>query len=168
MTRIEENAYAAGLVDGEGTITLSAKHSDTNSYSYRFPIVSVSSTTMTFLSFLKANYGGHICRHKKSKEHHSQAYSWRVIYDNAILFLIKILPYMKEPEKIRRAKLIVKNYKDVTIRNGKYSEEQLIAKHKFEHEFFYNTPDIHFNMDKEIVHANMKILDQHVPAPPHV
>lgn len=53
-----------------------------------------------------------------------------------------ILPYMKEPEKIKRAQLIVNEYKQLTPRNGKYSKEQLSKKLNFEERFFHPSASI--------------------------
>jgi hypothetical protein len=165
ITKMEENnIYAAGLLDGEGTITMCLSGSKNRS---RYPVVSISSTTIELLTFLKENYGGVICFHKKYKEHHNNAYSWKLVYNNAINFLYCILPYIKEPEKIRRAKLIIEKYKILTKRNGKYSITEQEAKNNFMKEFFHNTPDIqNKNMDEEIVHSNMKILGTSVPPGP--
>lgn len=50
-------AYTAGIIDGEGTITLTKIHS---SNEFRYPVVSVSSTTYSFLEYLKLHFGGTI------------------------------------------------------------------------------------------------------------
>jgi hypothetical protein len=47
-----------------------------------------------------------------------------------------IIPYIKEPKKISRINYIINNYKKVTPRNGKYSQEMAIVKLNFEKEFF--------------------------------
>lgn len=130
---MEQHAYTAGLIDGEGTVTLSRLHKTDK---FRSPVVSVSSTTYELLDFLKSIYGGSISPHKTYKEHYKQSWSWKLNYNAALSFLIKILPYMKEPEKIRRAKLLVERYKSLTPRNGRYTELQTTNKLRFETEFF--------------------------------
>ncbi len=127
-----EDIYTAGLFDGEGTVTLA-----TSNGKFRYPVVSVSSTTLILLEFLQQHYGGHISIHKKYQSHHHNAWSWKTTHGNALIFLEKILPYLKEPEKRRRAILLTQKYKTVTPRNGKYSKEQLEAKHTLEQEFFH-------------------------------
>ncbi len=129
---MEDDIYTAGLFDGEGTVTL-AKSNNT----FRYPVVSVSSTTIHLLEFLKTHYGGHISKHKIYKDHHKQSWSWKLTHNAALIFLEKILPYLKEPEKQRRALLLTQNYKKVTRRNGKYSKQQLQAKLAFEQQFFH-------------------------------
>ena len=127
-----EDIYTAGLFDGEGTVTLATANGK-----FRYPVVSVSSTTLILLEFLQQHYGGHISVHKKYQDHHQVSWSWKTTHDNALLFLEKILPYLKEPEKRRRAILLTQKYKTVTQRNGKYSKEQQEAKLALEQEFFH-------------------------------
>lgn len=102
----------------------------------RCPQVSLSSTTYDFMTFLKEEYGDHISTHKTYKDHHKQSWSWKLSYNNAITFLTKIVIFLKEPEKIRRAKMLIEEYPGVVVRNGKYSEKQLIIREKFENKFF--------------------------------
>ncbi len=129
---MEEDIYAAGLFDGEGTVTLSTANGK-----FRHPVVSVSSTTFCLLEFLQTHYGGHISKHKAYKEHHAASWSWKARYDEALAFLEKVLPYLKEPEKRRRALLLIQDYKKVTRRNGQYSPEQLKEKLALEQRFFH-------------------------------
>jgi hypothetical protein len=132
MAFMEEDIYAAGLFDGEGTVTLSTANGK-----FRYPVVSVSSTTLCLLEFLQTYYGGHISKHKAYKKHHAASWSWKARYDEALGFLEKVLPYLKEPEKRRRALLLTQDYKRVTRRNGRYSPEQLENKLALEQQFFH-------------------------------
>lgn len=126
--------YAAGLIDGEGTITLSRLHA---SCRFRAPVVSVSSTTRQLLEFLQVTFGGAICTHKTYKAHHKPHWSWRVARNDAINFLRNVSPHLKEPEKRRRAELLVHVYPKLTPRNGRYSETGLHQKIAFEDTFFH-------------------------------
>lgn len=132
---MEIHIYTAGLFDGEGTVTLTKRGKS------RLPIVSVTSTTYELLQFLKQTYGGTISKQKVYKKHHKQSWSWKAAYDTAISFLSSITPYLKEPAKRYRAQLILSEYKSLTKRNGKYSQEELSQKIDFEHRFFHpSTP----------------------------
>lgn len=126
------NIYTAGLFDGEGSVMFTKSHKS----KFRAPAVSVTSTTYEILEFLKNNFGGHISKQKVYKAHHKPCWSWKVTYNAAINFLSIILPYMKEPQKIHRARLLVEKYKLVTPRNGKYNEELLAKRSAFNQEFF--------------------------------
>lgn len=128
--------YAAGLVDGEGTITLGIATSKSNNKNFRLPIVSMSSTSIELLEFMKARYGGTICSHKVYQDHHKQSWSWKAVYSDAVKFCEVIGPILLEPEKRHRANLIATEYSLVTKRNGKYSEAELAAKYEFQERFF--------------------------------
>lgn len=134
LATTEEAIYTAGLFDGEGTVSLMR----TNRHQpYRFPTVSLTSTTYEFISFLKETFGGYIVNQKTYKTHHKQAWIWTVASNTALSFLAQIFPYLKDPEKKRRANLLLTQYKLITPANGHYTEGQKIAKEAFEVEFFH-------------------------------
>lgn len=123
----------AGLLDGEGTIGIS--RSDTKGR-FRAPYISITSTTPEIIEWLKNTYGGNVSIQKTYQAHHKQAWSWRLRNLPQIFSLLEnVLPYMLEPEKIRRGKLILNEYKLVTPRNGKYTPIMLQAKIDFEKDF---------------------------------
>ena len=133
--------YTAGIIDGEGTITLSIKKSAVNNRNFRMPVVSVSSTTLEILTFLKENYGGHISTQKVQQAHYKQSWSWKLTYNDAISLCEKISHLLLEPEKRRRAELLINEYHNVTKRNGKYTESDLEAKYNFQEHFLHpSTP----------------------------
>lgn len=135
---MEELYYLAGLIDGEGTITLTRHNKHRK---YRSPTISCSSTTYQIVEYLKQNYGGYICKHKTYKAHHKQSWSWRTDYNSAIELCTKIKDLLREPIKAYRAKMISEIYPLVTRRNGKYKESQIPAKLQFEQDFFHpSTP----------------------------
>lgn len=70
----------------------------------------------------KKNYN--INRHKTS-------YTYSIYYNTAIDVMNKIEPYLVIRKKKLRAKFIIDNYKNVTIRNGRYNESQKIAKDQY-------------------------------------
>jgi hypothetical protein len=125
-----DRIYAAGLFDGEGTVGLS------NYVRFRYPTVSLASTTKGLIDFMKDTFGGTICSKRKYKKKHSPSWHWHLDWQRAIVFLTEIVPYMKEPEKVRRANLLIHGYTAVTPRNGRYTPEQVIAKRDFERRFF--------------------------------
>ena len=123
--------YMAGLIDGEGTVGITK-----DSGKFRIPYISVSTTTPEIASWLKENFGGIVCNQKVYKAHHKQSYSWRLRNIPQVFALLEqILPYMLEPDKIRRGTLLLSEYKLVTPRNGKYSNEMLERKKDFESRF---------------------------------
>lgn len=127
-------AYTAGIIDGEGTVTLTKIHSYNE---FRYPTLSVASTTYSFLEYLKSHFGGSISSNKVYKENHKQSWHWTLVGDKVLNLLPKVLPYMLEPSKIYRANLIVNEYKKLTPRNGKYTDEMKSNKRDFEYRFFH-------------------------------
>jgi hypothetical protein len=131
---IQVIAYMAGIMDGEGTITLSRVH---KTAPYRTPVVSVSSTSYEILQFIHKHYGGTIISHKTYQKHHKQSWIWKTNYDRAIRLVSDVYPYLLDTTKRHRAHLLITRYKKVTLRNGRYSESQKQAKLQFEHDFFH-------------------------------
>ena len=58
-----------------------------------------------------------------------------VKHDKAIELIKDIYPYLVIESKRQRAELIIRRYKAVTPRNGKYNEEMLREKEEFYEEF---------------------------------
>ena len=68
-------AYLAGLIDGEGTVTLSRKHAG----DMRQLVVSISNTELPILEFALQSVGaGKLTRKCTSKVHHSSSYAYAV------------------------------------------------------------------------------------------
>lgn len=127
-----DTIYMAGLMDGEGTIGITYY---TNKL-FRSPYISITTTTPEIADWLKETYGGLICQQKVYKDHHKPSWSWRLTNKEKIFSLLSaILPYMKEPDKVRRGNLLLDEYDSVTLRNGKYSEEQRARKLDYESRF---------------------------------
>jgi hypothetical protein len=134
----ELDAYVAGLIDGEGTITLSRNN---RCDVFRTPVVSMTSTTRELVDVVHSEYGGSVRTHKTYRTRHSDSYIWSVRHDRALAMLRRIAPYLRVPEKVHRAQLILDRYKVVTPRNGKYSDQLTCDKLEFEHLFFHpSTP----------------------------
>jgi len=123
-------AYIAGIVDGEGSITLPSYNRGT-----RYPVVSVDSVDRELLEWLQATIGGTIVTKAKYQDHHKQAYTWRVTRNAALQLLADILPYLRIERKKARASLLVNEYIKVTPRNGKYTDEMKLAKEELVQKF---------------------------------
>lgn len=132
-----QKGYIAGIIDGEGSICLTQNHPN----EHRSPSITVTSTTKEMLFFLQELCGGHISIVKKAEGHHKQAWHWSLKGNASIELMTEIYSYLLVPEKYYRAKLIVQEYKKVTPRNGRYSEEALKKKLDFENRFFEYDPE---------------------------
>ena len=133
----EDAAYIAGLIDGEGTITLSRKHRSEN----RQLAVSISSTERVMLNFVLDRAGvGKITNKRASKENHTPSFTYAVYNRQALQLLEQLQPFLKS-YKARRSALALKEYISVTPRNGKYSAELMIARKAFEEKFLSLKPE---------------------------
>jgi hypothetical protein len=124
----KDAAYLAGLIDGEGTVTLSRKHKNEN----RQLCVSIASTEKCLLDFVLSVTGvGKITNKRKSKHHHAASFTFAVYNRQALALLEATRPYLKSYKR-HRAHLILQNYLSVTPRNGKYTKELLDKKRELE------------------------------------
>lgn len=110
-----EKAYLAGIIDGEGTVTLTRQRKNQTAT----PSVSVANNNLKLLKWIKSLLGGTIISKKKRKVDHHDSYAWMIRYDSALRFLKEIRGFLivKRPH----ADLILKKYKSVTHRAGKYT-----------------------------------------------
>ena len=132
MTEIEK-AYIAGIIDGEGSIMLQRFHTN----EYPAPCVSIASTTIELLTWLKDTIGYGVIIKKKNynPEKHKLSYSFVIKHNNAIKLLEDIYPYLIIESKRKRAEMIITQYKSLTPRNCRYTEEQLSKKENFYKDF---------------------------------
>ncbi len=132
-----EAAYLAGLIDGEGTVTLSHK----SPKAHRQLAVSISSTEYTIVEWVKRKLGvGKITNKKSYSNKHSRSFAYVVYSRQALSMLEQIIPFMVGYKR-SRAILAVRQYIKLTPRNGKYTPEQRIKKIKFADTFFKIVPN---------------------------
>jgi hypothetical protein len=65
---------------------------------------------------------------KNSPSSYRTAYEYRVKRHAALAVIAKIRPYLRHPEKVRRADILLRDYERLTKRNGKYSPEERAAR----------------------------------------
>ena len=128
-----EKAYIAGIIDGEGSIMLQRIHKN----EFHSPCVSVASTSLELLNWLKKTIGKGMIISKKNynPEVHKDCYSYVLRRNDAIKLIEEIYPYLVIDSKKKRAKLIIEKYKALTPRNGRYTDEMIKAKEDFYNEF---------------------------------
>jgi len=124
-------AYLAGLIDGEGTITLSRRHANER----RQLVVSVVSTEREILEWVLAEIGaGKLTRKRTVSERHAPSFTYSISNRRALALLREIEPYLRSYKR-RRARLALENFLAVTPRNGKYSAALDAARTRFELDF---------------------------------
>ncbi|WP_053956698.1 LAGLIDADG family homing endonuclease [Inediibacterium massiliense] len=124
-----EKSYIAGIIDGEGSIMLIKFHKN----QFPSPCITIASTTLNLLQWIQEKSKvGHIKSKKNyNPQKHKDSYTYIAKYEDAIYLLKAIEPYLIIPEKKLKARMIIYEYKQVTPRNGKYSQELLEQKEDF-------------------------------------
>jgi hypothetical protein len=125
-------AYIAGLIDGEGTITLSRHHATEN----RRIVVSVANTELQLLRFLLGEIGaGPITRKRTTSDRHTPSFCYVVWSRQAMDLLRQVTPFLRSYKR-KRAEIALNSYTLLTPRNGKYTAALLEQRCAFEKEFF--------------------------------
>ncbi|MEK4028080.1 LAGLIDADG family homing endonuclease [Pseudobacillus sp. FSL P4-0506] len=129
-----EAGYLAGIIDGEGSITLTRMHQR----EHRRPCITISSSDKELLLYIQTLTGGAISNKKNYKPGlHKDSYTLSIKNKESVLMILKeVSPYLRIDKKRNRAKWILEHYNRVTPRNGKYTADMLKAKLLFEESFF--------------------------------
>jgi hypothetical protein len=114
-----EAAYAAGILDGEGSIILTRLRKKR----WASPVVSIASTDRELLEWFRSRCGGTIVRKRTYQPQHSESFDWKLTDRQALEFLRLVRPFMVVRRKIARCDLLLSDYLACTPRNGRYSPE---------------------------------------------
>lgn len=129
-------AYIAGLIDGEGTVTLCRRHVRDR----RQLVVSIANTERDLLAFVLDRVGaGKITSKRAVANHHTPSFVYSVSNRQALALLEQVGPYLRS-HKAERARLALSRYTAVVPRNGKYDARREVLRNQFEAEFFAITP----------------------------
>jgi hypothetical protein len=94
LNQSQINAYAAGLIDGEGCISIAGyKNKTGNTYAARID-VGMSSKARPVLAWLQQHFGGSIRKTRDQSERWEEAYAWAVFGKGAHTFLLAVQPYL--------------------------------------------------------------------------
>ena len=119
-------AYTAGIVDGEGSISLTTGKRKTFKKGYAIYLkVTVANTNEWLINWLKMQFGGYIsCRSNMSNPKWKVAWAWEIQQASALSFLELILPYLnlKKPQ----AELAIK-FQRAKYRGGPARSEKALA-----------------------------------------
>jgi hypothetical protein len=106
-------AYIAGVVDGEGTVTLTRLHRNEQ----RRLVVTISNNELPLLTFVRDAVGaGRITGKRTYNIHHAPSYTYQITSRQALALLHQILPFMRS-YKAARAALALERYLVLTPRN---------------------------------------------------
>lgn len=122
-------SYCAGIIDGEGTITLHKNGM------FRRVLVQVETTSREMLHPLES-FGGTILAPKKRSAVHAQTWKWSIRGSEALNMISEIIPYMKDPKKIARGKFLLKNYKAIEKIRSDSTKKEIQQRKMFELQFW--------------------------------
>ena len=129
-------AYIAGLIDGEGTITLTRKNANES----RGLAVTISNTERAILQYVLDTIGaGKITNKRTTKSNHTPSFTFHVLNRQALALLHQIRPFLKS-HKAKRAELVLSDYLRLTPRNGRYAQSQVQERETFVQKFFAIRP----------------------------
>lgn len=124
-------AYLAGLIDGEGSISLTRLHAGTN----RQLLLTISSTEEALVNWaLSRIAAGKITRKRPVSPSHAPGLTYSIANRQALAVLQQVTPYLRSYKR-QRAELVLANYLALTPRNGRYSPDLRQARIEFENEF---------------------------------
>lgn len=124
----DDAGYLAGIIDGEGTITLSRRHARDQ----RQLVVSVSSTERPMLEWVRKQVGaGKITGKRTVSDRHNPGFTYTVSNRQA-LDLLRQVAHRLRSYKRARAELVLERYAELTPRNGRYTVELLERRRAFE------------------------------------
>jgi len=133
---VADAAYIAGLIDGEGTISLARRHAREQ----RQAVVSIANTERCLLEFVAQSVGaGKITRKRIARETHTPSFCYTISNRQALALLRQIVPYLRSYKR-ERTSILLARYVRLTPRNGKYSPEIRALRAQFEREFLAITP----------------------------
>ncbi|GAA0327172.1 hypothetical protein GCM10008967_17130 [Bacillus carboniphilus] len=129
-----EASYLAGIIDGEGSITLTRIHEN----EHRRPCITIASTDKELLIYLQSLTRGAITNKKNyNPARHKDSYVLSIKNKKDVFSILEqIIPFLRVNQKKKRAKWIIEKYDLVTARNGKYNQQMLLNKNTFEEGFF--------------------------------
>jgi hypothetical protein len=144
-----EAAYIAGLIDGEGTVTLTRHHKGES----RRLVVSVANTELKLLRFLVERIGtGRITKKCTTSDRHTPSFCYAVRSRQALALLQQVTPYLLSYKR-QRALMALASYEALTPRNGKYSAEGKELRSTFEAAFLSLSPSSTCACDSVQLHS---------------
>ncbi|MDQ2641021.1 MAG: hypothetical protein M3Y79_10650, partial [Pseudomonadota bacterium] len=133
---LEQAAYLGGIIDGEGTVTLTRVHANES----RRLVVSIANTELELLQHVHEVIGaGKITRKRVTSVRHSASYHYFISCAQALTLLEQVAPYLRTYKR-DRAHLALLHYRALTPRNGRYSPELRLARLRFESAFLATLP----------------------------
>ena len=141
---LTDAAYIAGLIDGEGSITLTQEHRNER----RRLVVSIANTELALLEFVRQAAGaGRITRKRTYSAIHTPSHAYKITNRQALALLGQISPFLKSYKR-RRAELVLDQYLQLTPRNGRYVADAANKRAAFENAVLAILPERESGQEK--------------------
>jgi len=129
-------AYIAGLVDADGSISLTRRHRNEN----RQLALSISNTDFDLLRQVNMMVGaGRITKKRTYSQHHTPSGEYKIENRQALELIRQMAPHLLT-YKALRAKLALSDYVRLTPRNGRYTQDIAQERRKFVQKFLALNP----------------------------
>lgn len=120
--------YLAGIIDGEGCITIGAgRRNDCINYN---AIILVQNTSKELIDWLQKYFGGYVYLSKKETDKNKAAWMWRITKQKEVeLILLAVLPYLvikREQAKILLSFVRLPSGKNPEVRGKLYNQIRLL------------------------------------------
>lgn len=120
-----EFAWQAGIVDGEGCLTIGINRRKGRPNPNWAVSISVSNTDMRILQPFQDMWEGYLVRNRESRNNWKEAYAWNCPIRNAEKFLKSILPFLRAKQNQAEILLLYiarkKSFKRISLGQGKGS-----------------------------------------------
>lgn len=91
-----ERGYAAGLIDGEGCISIKKVNNFNTKRNVEYSLqININMTDIESLDFMFGAFGGRLYKNLQSLENHLSVHRWEITRESAKKFLKQILPFLK-------------------------------------------------------------------------
>ena len=129
-------AYIAGLVDADGSISLTRRHRNEN----RQLVLSISNTDFDLLRQVSMLVGaGRITKKRTYSQRHTPSGEYKIENRQALELIRQLAPHLLT-YKALRADLVILHYVRLTPRNGRYTDEVSQERARFVQEFLSLNP----------------------------
>lgn len=111
-----DDAYAAGIIDGEGCIVV-IRHPK-HGVHYTAIDVGMTKKALHLLKALKGAYGGNVCRSRKATDRWDEAHTWHLHGDAAAAMLRRIKPHLRLKAEQARLGILIQEIRRSLIPPG--------------------------------------------------
>lgn len=132
----EEVGFAAGMLDGEGTVMLTnPKDRESKGVEYPSIVCRVYSTDYELVDWFKDRFGGSIYTRDRGVKNWKIDHRWHIANLSAVRFLEVVSPYVVSSRKRERIEFLLRYGKTMKTIGKRYSCEEKIEKQRMYEEY---------------------------------